>query len=281
MWIKGIFSPKYETCMVDFYIPKTELLQNYLEGFYFLKKEGNFPYEYYTFPNNYCILTLVRNAVLEIRDNEVFIRKSSQPNYISSLTYHYTKPLKVHYLEAVDEITIYFKPFGMNFFFPEMELLYQPKSMENFQPERDFTQKIAPIFDLPNRENQIQYLENFFTERFQNRKDSLINKLLLALETDDKIEQIAQNNNISRQYLNQYFKLKIGKSPSDYRRILRFRKSLTMLKNPKAALTEVSLENLFFDQAHFNRDFKAITHFTPKAFTSKTDLEKQNIWLII
>lgn len=267
--------------MVDFYLPESELLQKYLEGFYFLKKEDDFPYEYYTFPNNYAILTLFRNADLEIKDNDIFIRKSTQPNYISSLTYHYTKPLKVHYLEAVDEVTLYFKPFGMNFFFPEMELFYQPKSMENFQPERNFIQKIAPIFDLTTRENQLEFLEAFFIQRFQNRKDPLISKLLLALETDDKIEKIAQSHNISRQYFNQYFKLKIGKSPSDYRRILRFRKSLTMLKNPKAALTDVSYENLFFDQAHFNRDFKSITHFTPKVFTSKTDLEKQNIWLVI
>lgn len=267
--------------MVDFYTPKSQLLQKYLEGFYFLKKEDHFPFEYYTFPNNYFILTLFGNADLEIRDQEVFIRKSEQPKYISSLTYHYKKPLKVRYLEPVDEVTLYFKPLGIGHFFSKIETFFSPKSMLDFQPEREFIQKLAPIFSFHNREDQIDFLEDFFTSRFSEHNDPLLTSLVEALEEDVPIEEIAKNNGISRQYLHQYVRLKMGKSPSEYRRILRFRKSLTLLKNPKNDFTSVSYENLFFDQSHFNRDFKAITDLTPTLFKTKTDLEKQNIWFII
>ncbi|MDN3606570.1 helix-turn-helix domain-containing protein [Kaistella yonginensis] len=116
---------------------------------------------------------------------------------------------------------------------------------------------------------------------FQSDKEDLFENILKDIETTISIEEIAFKNDISRQYLNQYFKLKLGKSPSEFRKIARFRKSLTMMKNRNTALTEVSYENLFFDQSHFNRDFKELTHFSPKEFSQNTDLEKNNVWFII
>lgn len=265
----------------DFYHPKSPILATHIEGFYFMRKDKKYPFQYYTFPNNYCILSLLNNVELTITDRLVEIKKSQTKNQISSLTFQYREPLDVVYLEPVDELTIYFKPNGINFFIRNMEDFYNKKSMLSFNPVPDFKRLFFEVFEIFDRDTQIEYIEHQLLSLFKSDKDDLIENILIDLETDLNIEEIALKNDISRQYLNQYFKLKLGKSPSEFRKIARFRKSLPMMRNRNTALTEVSYENLFFDQSHFNRDFKGLTNFSPKEFFQNTDLEKNNVWFIL
>lgn len=265
----------------DFYHPKSPILATHIEGFYFMRKDKKYPFQYYTFPNNYCILSLLNNVELNITGRLVEIKRSQTKNQISSLTFQYREPLDVVYLEPVDELTIYFKPNGINFFIRNMEDFYNKRSMLNFNPGSDFKSLFFEVFEIFDRDTQIEYIEHQLLSLFKSDKDDLIENLLIDLKTDLSIEEIAFKNNISRQHLNQYFKLKLGKSPSEFRKIARFRKSLTMMKNRNTALTEVSYENLFFDQSHFNRDFKGLTNFSPKEFFQNTDLEKNNVWFIL
>ncbi len=265
----------------DFYHPKSSILAKYIEGLYFMQTDKKYPFQYYTFPNNYCILSLLNNVELNITDRLVEIKKSPHKNQISSLTFQYREPLNVVYLEPVEELTIYFKPNGINFFFKNMEDFYNKKSMLNFNPFPDFKNLFFKVFEIFDQDIKIEYIEDQLLHLFQSDKEDLFENILKDIETTISIEEIAFKNDISRQYLNQYFKLKLGKSPSEFRKIARFRKSLTMMKNRNTALTEVSYENLFFDQSHFNRDFKELTHFSPKEFSQNTDLEKNNVWFII
>lgn len=266
---------------VDFYRPSSEMLSRYIEGFYFIKNEGSYPLRYYTFPNNFCILTLIDNADLEICGQEVFIRKSDTGNRISSLTFRYNIPLKIHYEEPVKELTIYFRPFGINHFIPDMEDFYTQVSMQSFEPFSGFGALFFRVFEISGRQAQLRYLESELLKLFRPQNDRLTENILYDFEKGFTVGEIAFRHGISRQYLNQYFKLKTGKSPSEFRKILRFRKSLTLMKEKNASLTDISYESLFYDQAHFNRDFKNITRFSPNEFYRKTDLQRENVWLII
>lgn len=105
---------------IDFYKPQSEILSQYIEGFYFMNKNETYPLQYLTFPNNFCILSLINNANLDIRGNEVYINVSENKNQISSLTYHYKTQLRINYLEAIEEFTIYFKPNAINHFVENM-----------------------------------------------------------------------------------------------------------------------------------------------------------------
>lgn len=264
----------------DFYKPQSELLSRHIEGYYFMNQKDDYPFQYYTFPNNFCILTLMKNASLEIKGHDVLISRSHIPAQISSLTYHYKTQLSVQYLQPVEELTVYFKPNGINHFINNMTDFYRAESMVSFDPYEDFKSVFFKIFDLESRTSQIEYLENQLTSLFCEQKDILIENLLSDLGSDLSIEDIAQKHKISRQYLNQYFKLKIGKSPSEFRKVSRFRKLLESYKNKEKSLTQISYDHLFFDQSHFNRDFKAMTKLNPKEFLAKTDLDQQNKWLI-
>jgi AraC-like DNA-binding protein len=62
----------------------------------------------------------------------------------------------------------------------------------------------------------------------------------------------------------------IGISPKQFIRIIRFQEVIKgFTKRGNKLLSELSCENGFFDQAHFIKDFKAMSGFTPKEFLSK------------
>jgi AraC-like DNA-binding protein len=128
-------------------------------------------------------------------------------------------------------------------------------------------EKIFSYFDNPalySIENSLTFLEN------SNEQISIAdfaNKVGLNLKTFQR-----------------HFQKHMGCSPVEYRRICRFRNSLTnklnntLLKN----LTEISYEEGYYDQSYLIKEFRKITNHNPKDFfksASKVDGDKI-IWEI-
>lgn len=65
-------------------------------------------------------------------------------------------------------------------------------------------------------------------------------------------------------YFPRYFACTFG----EYMRRLKIEKSLQMIKNSPASLTEIAYECGFYDQSHFTRTFKHLTGFPPNAYAN-------------
>lgn len=265
---------------LDFYKPKSELLQNYIEGFYFISEDKNkHKIKYYTFPNNYCILSVYQNTKIQFAANKFVITSSTQKNVIAELVSRYLKPIEVVYENPVNEITIYFKPLGINHFIDHPNL-FKAAQISNFIPFSNYKEEMENIFNTTNRKQQIIQLENYWLSKFVKKDLGIAEKILSDVEADLKIEEIAEKYNFTRQYIRKIFSKNIGKTPSEYRRIFRFRNALNEAKKTKN-LTDLSHSNLFYDQAHFIKDFKALTNTNPSSFFKNVDTEKGNVWLFI
>ena len=127
---------------------------------------------------------------------------------------------------------------------------------------------------------EIELLENYWLSTFLARDFTLMNQIITDVETELKIEDIAKKYNVSRKHINALFLKFIGKTPSEYRKIYRFRN--TLLENKKSKnLTALSHGSLFYDQSHFIKDFKALTKLNPSWFFKNIDTEQDNIWLFM
>jgi len=264
---------------LDFYTPKNEILKRYIQGYYFIsanKAIGNV--KYWTFPNNYCILSVNQNFMIKAEANHIMIRSSENENILTSLVTRYTQPIQIHYEELVNELTIYFKPLGMNHFVTNAEDLFLQKTNLNFTLTPDFNAKMIEIFSM-RREQQIIALETYLLSQLQTRSFDLIHQIIKDLENDLQINAIAEKYRFTRQYINKLFLKHIGKSPAEYRKIHRFRKSLLQQKISKN-YTELS-QHGFYDQSHFIKDFKKFTHNKPQSFFNQVDTDKENIWFFI
>ncbi|SDM52847.1 Helix-turn-helix domain-containing protein [Pedobacter steynii] len=78
------------------------------------------------------------------------------------------------------------------------------------------------------------------------------------------VSKLTNDTGISQRHLSRKFQQYIGLSPKEYLRVSRFIQSLTHLKkHPVLSLTEIACKSGYYDQAHFNRDYKTYTGGTP------------------
>jgi AraC-like DNA-binding protein len=76
--------------------------------------------------------------------------------------------------------------------------------------------------------------------------------------------KLAADAGLSLRHLARKFQEHIGLSPKEYLRVSRFIRSLDHLKRyPAQSLTEIAYESGYYDQAHFIRDYKDYTGYTP------------------
>lgn len=262
---------------LNFFKPKSSLLKDFIEGYYFLRNDNSKESLcYYTFPNNYQIVSVLQHNKLGYEKNAVNVCYSENHHLISNLTCRYTRPIKVNYNGKINEITIYFKPLGLNCFL-ENHISFTNKDFFEFLPFPDYESSMAEVLNTQNIEKAIIILEKYWEDKFLNKNNDLMKNILNDI-TELKIDEIATKYNISRQYIHKLFKINLGKSPIEYKRIQRFRNSL--LQTDKK-LVEKGLSADFYDQSHFIRELKNFTNLIPKDFYENMSFKTSNPWLII
>ena len=187
------------------------------------------------------------------------------------------------YVESYGEskmIVIQFKTFGAYVFLN--------------QPLKDFTNHFINLDCIFKNEadetwEQLQETktisEKFLvTENFLYRK-LLANKipnskllssidLLFKNKENISIKEICRQHNISGKHLNHLFREYLGISPKMLSSLNRFQMILrTISKSKPEKLTSVAYELDFFDQAHFNNNFKKFTGLKPNDYIRNVEIK--------
>ena len=98
------------------------------------------------------------------------------------------------------------------------------------------------------------------------------NGLLLASEiiSDNHgqilVSDLAKRVGYSERQLNRLFLMQIGMNVKSYTRLVRFNEVLRHMQKSPCCFAALSQQTGYFDQAHFDKDFKAISGVTPKEY---------------
>jgi AraC-like DNA-binding protein len=66
------------------------------------------------------------------------------------------------------------------------------------------------------------------------------------------------------------FREQVGMAPKAVARVMRFDRAVHAMRSPGRALAEIAYDCGYFDQAHLNRDFRALAGTTPTAFQASS-----------
>jgi AraC-like DNA-binding protein len=77
----------------------------------------------------------------------------------------------------------------------------------------------------------------------------------------------------SRRYLTERFRRQVGVTPKTYARLLRFERTLELLRGRArdAPLGGIAATVGYYDQAHFDREFRSFAGCTPTEFLRESD----------
>jgi len=130
-----------------------------------------------------------------------------------------------------------------------------------------FLSKLENNTEIEVQIHEIQlFLESIFND-YHNKKndkwDSIIDELYYNFNSNT-IQEVSKKSNLSLRQFERGFKNQFGVTAKEFQKIARFQeviKSLLLNKNPN--YLDTILENGYFDQSHFIKEFKSLTQKTP------------------
>ena len=144
----------------------------------------------------------------------------------------------------------------------------------------DFTNKIIPL-EVVSKElflllNFYEKVETTKVDKLNNIfesycEDIILNKNILRIiaeimskEGNVSIKDISQTYDINSRQLERMFNNLLGFSPKKFTNIIRFFFAFkSLMKNGFNELSLKALDFGYYDQAHFNKEFKKFSNFTP------------------
>jgi AraC-like DNA-binding protein len=131
------------------------------------------------------------------------------------------------------------------------------------------------LADIHHFRDRTERVESWLTNLLSNDQTaSPIIPASLKLIADSygkqSIPRIADDINLSERHLERLFKKEVGLTPKAYARLTRLHQARMILKQTSTeTLTEVAHRTGFYDQAHFNHEFKNTVGMTPGAYLSR------------
>lgn len=256
--------------------PKSEFLKKYIQEFTFLDEKDIFPKTYYAFPHNISAIVFIQNAKLNYNSNILEISKTQTKETLVFSIGKYVEPLFVSYKHYVNEIAINFTPTGINYFFDEN---FSDIAKFPIQGVRDseITEFSKELFNT-SKEDRIESLELFLLQRFREKNILLVEQVVNMIECDKslKFKNICKELNVSERNVNRLFHKYIGCSPKNYKKITRFRGAIKDYNQNESNLTQICLENDYYDSPHFSREFKKLTNKKPTDYFNQLTFISKN-----
>lgn len=180
---------------------------------------------------------------------------------------------RLNYAPQTGTVLVVFRELGAATFFslPLHELFGASQALEALWPAaavQIIGEQLAAAATHPQRIARLEQL--LLTQRRESRPDALVQRAVQRIQAahgNTSIRAVLAELPLSRDPLEKRFRQLLGTSPKQFAAIVRLRSLLARQRQqPTQSLTETALAAGYFDQAHFNKDFRAFTNQTPQAF---------------
>lgn len=208
---------------------------------------------------------------------EVFINYTNSPVAIidselhkrSIVTFRMSRPMDVQMRKGTGCLAICFHP-GMAYkFFKEPMHIFSDTTISLSDVwhavATEIEERLAGICSNDARVERVQryLLKQLTCEKYDLHVAYCLNQAHLS-GGQISVSKLTDDIGLSQRHLSRKFQQFVGLSTKEYLRVCKFIKSLHYLKKyPALSLTEVAYESGYYDQAHFNRDYKNYSGHSP------------------
>jgi len=257
-------------------VPNDRNLLKSIAYYYFHEsKDENFSKNIIYHPHYLVALNVYNNVKIKWDENgRTYVPiKSDSKEVILTINNKTSKHVRLR--GAFNKIGIVFHPLGVNSFIdPPLSEIVTNNRVSSFDYfGKDFLDTSNLVFNEASLESKGKQLDTFFRTRFKKFEDERIIKAIdIILNTSEtpKIQDLANSLSISRKTLLRLFKMHLCFSVEEFKLVVKFRKALQFYEEAitKPTLTQVAIDNQYYDQSDFINHFKSITGFNPKKFFS-------------
>ena len=185
-----------------------------------------------------------------------------------------TEPFFIEPMGDVHTFAVRFYPYGFANFIsiPLAELANRETPIDvllGAEPAASLTKKIT---EAGGTQERIEAVEAFFLQRLgeQALVDQIVKATIdtmLQSKGGMPVAEMLKTDISKRRQLERKFARLVGISPKQLGKVIRLQAALKMLLQQKGeTMTDIAYENNYFDQAHFNKDFKEFTGTSPREF---------------
>jgi AraC-like DNA-binding protein len=183
--------------------------------------------------------------------------------------------------EGARLIGVHFKPGGARRFFdvPAGELEEKHVAIEALWG-RNAGVLHEQLSEARSMECAFALLEQFLIQCLRSSDDDLLLRHALRAFDDPLLESVAAvcaEVGCSRKELLTLFRDRVGLAPKAYWRVRRFQAALNGLTRERARGAELAATLGYFDQAHFNREFRFFTGMSPTSYLVQTPIRPNHI----
>lgn len=254
--------------MID-YIEPIKILSKYIKNYFIVETDNSIDYlpKERVYPCGYATM------VFHYGSPSKFQKKNSskyiEPNLVicGQQTNYYDLSLS----GKTGMILIVFRPHGVKSFFnfPITELLNENLSLQDLI-NNEAIELEDKLLNSPNNKQRIAHLENFLTGRLiYNNEFERVEHAIKMIENSKgqiKARDIAHDVCLGIKQFERIFSKYVGVNPKKFASIVRFQNVIQMNSKDKRSLSQIAVDNGYYDQSHFIHDFRSLTGLTPKAF---------------
>lgn len=184
-----------------------------------------------------------------------------------------TEPLTVKPTGETDIFSVRFTPEGFSAIAPvPLKTLANCATSLSTLFGQEAENLSSDIIKAKATESRIRLIESFIVNQLS--QEGACRKavaeciaVIMRLKGQLSVDELSQHAAISEREMERKFTRMVGLSPKKLTRIVRIHQAAkSLIHGENESLTAVALENQFYDQAHFNREFKAFTGVSPSRF---------------
>lgn len=178
-----------------------------------------------------------------------------------------------NYAAQTSALIVQFEETGVPAFFkpPLHELFEQSTSLDNFFPGLEISIVEERLSAAPDNLAKVAIVEQFLYNKLCcNKPDKLVLEAINKIHSNNgiiRIKELAKSLYISNDAFEKRFRRAVGATPKQFSSIIKLKAIIG--QNPGAgSFTAIAFEHGYYDQPHFNKDFKLFTGQTPTEFFS-------------